>query len=63
MNDDQDLIMRQIKSFAQGLGEKGLVAAQAQLKKWQQTRLSAHQYQRLNAWIQEQQLINRNPDK
>ena len=99
MNDDQDLIMRQIKSFAQGLGaalgknqrksnqpvivfheaevslasyqktlmtvirEKGLIAAQAQLKKWQQTRLSAHQYQRLNAWIQEQQLINRNPDK
>lgn len=43
--------------------EKGLIAAQAQLKKWQQTRLSAHQYQRLNAWIQEQQLINRNPDK
>ncbi|MEI5838943.1 hypothetical protein [Lacticaseibacillus rhamnosus] len=99
MDDDQDLIMRQIKSFAQGLGaalgknqrksnqpvivfheaevslasyqktlmsvirEKGLVAAQAQLKKWQQTRLFAHQYQRLNAWIQEQQLINRNPDK
>lgn len=52
------------KTLMNVIREKGLVAAQAQLKKWQQTRLSAHQYQRLNAWIQEQQLIkNRNPDK